>query len=224
MCNYITVPEFLDSEFYCHFASCCATSGEALSGYVEDLITTSQDLFNSFLGWDLCMQSRTDIIRGDDSHSYFTHFIPVNPTGSVDITYRRIDHYNGYYSNVGVVTGVVTNAYLVDYRDGMIRLPLGFSHNADYTVNYEAGYEVIPRDIKRAMCMMVLNLHQRLDNMQLTNPDFSMDSVRVDKTIGTQFGSSRLLKQVVVKDIRGLNDLPIIIQNVLNRYKYNSSI
>lgn len=218
--SYISVPEFIESPFYCGFVSCCAVSGAALSGTISGYIDAAISIMNSFLGRDLSMSDYTLVFRGDDSDTLFTENFPT--TGVTSFTWRDITSYRTYPStylnNSSILTGNVTDYYLADTRSGLIRVRQGLLRDYEYRLTYSAGYNPIPQDIKTATAMFVVNLAQRTDNMALANPDHTVDSLRVDK-IATTHGSAKVIKNVILKSINDLNDIPIPVRAILLRYK-----
>lgn len=229
MYNYIDEDYFIASPFYCTFPTCCSSGEVELRQEILGLIEVSQSIFDSYLGFSFCNKQCQDIFRGDDSDCFFTRSTPVIASGNVTASYRVLQRYRGsYFGNytAPVTTGVISDCYVEDDSTGLIRFPQWLRADFTYTVNYEAGYhqESLPKDIKTAMCMMVLNLAQRLDNGQLSNPDHTVDSLRVDKASSVSFGNSKLIKQVVLKKMSDFNDLPIPVLQILNRYKFSMSL
>ena len=130
----------------------------------------------------------------------------------------------GSYSNNEIVAS--NYFYIDDEESGLIRNLNGFRRDYTYTIEYTAGWDYlnIPKPIKTAIMMLVVNLSQRLDNMNLSNVDFSVGSIKVDKASSITFAQSNMIKQVVAKSIKELNDMPIPVMKILDRYKYNSSL
>lgn len=212
-CSYIDVDYFLNSPFYCALPECCVSSGFTVAQMVSGLIDVAKSSFDSYLGFCLCNNTYQQIMKGDDSLVVFTDFRPIISSGVVSINY--INKYNFASS------GIVNNFIVQDYNLGIIRNQYNFCRDNIYTISYEAGYLAIPKEIKDAMCMMVLHLAQRIDSMNVANPDFSADMLKIEKTASTSFGVGKLIKQAVVKHVRDLNDLPITVTLVLQRYKIN---
>ena len=222
--RFVTLEDFYNSPYECSIASCCNITGEARDVFIDQLLEESQIMVESYLGKEICKQTRKDVFVGDDSYSYFLRHLPIDPTGEVTIEKR---HRFGNYSGASTPTVVENNFfYLEDESIGSIRNVMGFSKSYSYAVEYTAGYELIdiPKDIKRAVMLLAINLSQRLDNMNLSNVDFSVASIKVDKASSTAFGSSGVVKQVIAKSIKELNDLPLPVIKILDRYKYNSSM
>lgn len=217
---YITVNEFKASPFFCSFPECCIPTGMTIDDVLGLVITSAQSLINSYLGWEICLLDRTDIFSGSDERSYFTEFAPVDTTNGYTMNIR---HNNMMYANPTSETLDQTTPFLrfADVRTGWFKFDRGFRYDDEYTLTYKAGYSVIPDEIKTAMYMLVLNLAQRLDNMALTNPDMTVDSINVDKSVVTNYGSARIIKNVTVKSIDELNDLPVVIKKILDRFKIN---
>ena len=216
---FITLDEFKASPFFCHMPTCCAT-GAMQDVYIETFIDLAQSTVESYMGWDICLSRRTDNVNGDNSSSMFLQYVPVSPTGSLTITYK--DHSRGLYlNNVSTIaTGIITDFYVEDYKTGLIRFPYGFRSGVNYIIDYQAGYDPIPAIIKQAMNMLVLNLAQRLDNNNFNNPDLSIDSINVNKVAVATFGSSKMVKQIVMKSMKELIDLPVPVARILDRYRY----
>lgn len=212
-CSYIDVDYFIDSPFYCALPNCCVSSGFTVAQMVSGLIDVAKSSFDSYLGFCLCNNNYQQIMSGDGSYTIFTDYRPIIPSGNISINYIKKCNF--------LSSGSVTNYIVQDYNLGIIRNQYEFCRDNLYTISYEAGYLTIPKEIKDAMCMMVLHLAQRIDSMNVTNPDFSADMLRIDKTASTSFGVGKLIKQAVVRHIRDLNDLPIPITLVLQRYKIN---
>lgn len=222
--RFVTLEDFYNSPYECSIASCCNITGEARDIFIDQLLEESQIMIESYLGKEICKQTRKDVFIGDDSYSYFLRHLPIDPTGEVTIEKR---HRYGNYSGASTPTVVESNFfYLEDESIGSIRNTMGFSKSYSYAVEYTAGYELtdIPKDIKRAVMLLAINLSQRLDNMNLSNIDFSVASIKVDKASSTAFGSSGVVKQVIAKSFKELNDLPLPVIKILDRYKYNSSM
>ncbi len=217
-CELLTLDEFKSSPFNDALVICSAPSGDARDAYIEGLIQVAQESVVSFLGWDICMQPRKDITKGDDSNTYFLDFLPVNPTGTIEINYKQIMR-NNLGSSISGLNGFITDFYLADDRTGQLRFPQGFLSGIEYMISYESGFSVIPDQIKLAVKLLVLSYGQRLDNQQLSNPDFNLAGTKVDRSIGVNFGNSGLIKQIILKNISELNDLPITVLKLLQRFK-----
>lgn len=222
--RFVTLEDFYNTPYECSIASCCNITGEARDIFIDQLLEESQIMVESYLGKEICKQTRKDVFIGDDSYSYFLRHLPLDPTGEITIEKR---HRYGNYGGVATPSEIESNYFYVeDESIGSIRNVMGFSKSYSYTVEYTAGYELtdIPRDIKRAVMLLAINLSQRLDNMNLSNVDFSVSSIKVDKASSTSFGQSGMVKQVIAKSIKELNDLPLPVMKILDRYKYNSSM
>jgi len=222
--RYVTLEEFNATPYACQIASCCTVTDEALEILKDQLLEEAQILCDSYMGKELCKQQREDVFVGDDSYSYFLRYLPLDITEDITITKRER---GGNLGGIIDPTNVTNNFFYVEDKSiGSIRNTLGFSQSYAYTITYTAGYDLleIPRDIKRAIMMLAVNLSQRLDNMNLSTSDFSVTSIKVDKASSTTFGQSGVVKQVIAKSIKELNDLPLPVMKILDRYKYNSSL
>ena len=215
---YITVEEFKNSPFYCSFPVCCI-SGTAITEdeYIDSFIDLAQAEFESYMGWEICLLERKEHFRGDGSVTIFTTYRPIDDTIPIELEEIRYS-----YSGRSVLPS--QPAYVDSPTEGIITKPTGYCRNVQYNLTYNAGYEIIPDDIKQAMCMMVLNLAQRLDNNNANNPDLSIDSININKTATANFGSSKMVKQIVMKSMKELCDLPTPVARILDRYRDNGSL
>ena len=220
---YITVDEFKTSPYFCSLPDCCIPSGGTIDDVINPLIIESKIIFDSYLGYELCILPRNDYFMGDNSRAYFTEYAPVVPESGVIIEYRNSTNYYGTPTTGSIDNTLDTRLYIADKKTGNIKFSSGFKRDYEWNVKYYAGYPDtnIPSEIKTAMCMMVLNLAQRLDNMQMTNPDFTLDRINIDKSMDISYGSGKVIKNVVVKSMKELYDIPIPIMKILDRFKIN---
>jgi len=214
---YITVQEFKDSPFYCHLPTCCVTGAITEDTYIDSFIDLAQSSFVSYMGWEICQLERKETFKGDNSPTIFTTYIPISEVEPIELEEIR-------YGYSGRTVTASQSAYLDSPKEGIITKPTYFSRDIRYNITYTAGYEIIPDEIKQAMCMMVLNLAQRLDNNNANNPDLSIDSINVNKTATATFGSSKMVKQIVMKSMRELCDLPTPVARILDRYRTNGGL
>lgn len=215
---YITADEFINSEYFCSFPTCCVPTGMSLNDLIDLTILEAQAIINSYLGWELCLLPRNDYFIGDNSRVYFTEFIPLDPTTFLSLKSNSI------YSRdiIETISSETDNKlYIADKSTGNIKNNYIFKNNKEYNLSYQAGYEIIPSEIKTALKMLIVNIAQRLDNMNLSNPDFSLDKVNIDKSMDIGFGSGKMIKNVVVKAISELSDIPIPVMKILDRFKHN---
>lgn len=228
MCNYTSKELFMASAFYNAFPACGAT-GSALEVKIEGFVEAAQAAIDAYLP-NVCERPRKETYRGDNSDTYFVQNLPIVEGTDVTIQYRqRIrNKMNSYYNNLDVyaVTGTIRNFYVEDYETGLIRSEVEFDSRFMYTFNYTSGYasDNIPNELTFAANYMVLNLAQRIDNMQLNSPDMSLDSIKVDKSVSTSYSQSKYIKQVVLRSVKDLNELPIPVMKILDKYKYDTFI
>lgn len=222
MCDLITVAEFVASSYYCSFPNCCEVSN--IGAKIQELIDQVGALFENYLGYSFCPTLQEEIFTGDDTFSKFLNVYPmiIDADNLVTISSRQV--YGG--SNISLYTStyqtIQETAFITaDKKTSLIRKQYPFFRQREYTINYTSGFTLIPKDIKVATMMMILNLAQRIDNQNINNPDFSVSGLKIDKAAAYSFGSSNLIKQVVVKNINELNGLPIPIISILNRYRIN---
>lgn len=217
--GYISVGEFIDSPYYCAFASCCGVSGDALSGTINGLIMSATYLIDNYLGRTLHPRTYKEIFQGRNQVNHFCEIIPViNVSGLV---YADISPTYTYYSNEAMtLTGTIDYLYESDLETGLLRKRNTFRKNIEYTLIYRAGYEIIPNDIKEAVKMLVLNLAQRIDTGNMANPDVNIQHFKTDTT-SFAFGNGGQIKNVIVRNFNEVNYIPIHIQGILNRYRYN---
>lgn len=216
---YITIQEFKDSPYFCSFPECCIPEGGTIDQVLTPIIFESQVLINSYLGYEVCLLPRKDYFMGDDSKVYFTQFTPIDPTAGYDLSYRSNVYLAPPYT--GTIDETDLNLYVADTTTGNLKYTRKFKRGTEYDLSYTAGYLIIPNEIKTAMYMLVLNLAQRLDNMQLQNPDFTVDKISLDKSADITYGSSRIIKNLVVRSIKDLSDMPVPIMKILDRFKIN---
>lgn len=216
---YITLQEFKDSPYFCSFPECCIPEGGTIDQVIESVIFEAQVLINSYLGYEVCLLPRKDYFIGDDSKAYFTQFTPIDPTAGYDLNYRSNIYLAPPYT--GTIDETDLNLYIADTTTGNLKYTRKFKRGTEYDLSYTAGYLIIPNEIKTAMYMLVLNLAQRLDNMQLQNPDFTVDKISLDKSADITYGSSRIIKNLVVRSIKDLSDMPVPIMKILDRFKIN---
>lgn len=219
---YITVDEFKLSPYFCHFPDCCLPTGMIIDNIITGFITEAQDLINSYLGWEICVLPREDIFTGDYQNSYFTDYSPIiAPSGNI-LEYQRIRNSGDNYYSFNVPSSLITGT--VDIRDkksGLVRFYQGFREDFEYKLSYYAGYEIIPSEIKTAMYMLILNLAQRLDTGNLSNPDISIDRIDIDKSASYNFGAGKMIKNIISRSINELSDLPLPVKKILDRFKIN---
>lgn len=218
---YITIQEFKDSPYFCSFPECCIPTGGTIDQVLAPIILESQILINSYLGYEVCLLPRKDYFIGDDSKAYFTQFVPIDTINGYSLTYRSNIYNAPPYS--GTIDQTNLNLYVADKTTGNIKYTRRFKRRTEYSLSYNAGYPntAIPNEIKTAMYMLTLNLAQRLDNMQLQNPDFTVDKITLDKSADITYGSSRIIKNLVVRSIKDLSDMPVPIMKILDRFKIN---
>jgi len=53
---------------------------------------------------------------------------------------------------------------------------------------------------------------------------YTLDSINVNKTATATFGSSKMVKQIVMKSMRELCDLPTPVARILDRYRTNGGL
>lgn len=225
MCVYISVEEYFNSPFNNAFANCAMITGAVLSGIISGLIDVAQSLVDNYIGREFCPKDYEEIFRGDDSYTYFTD--NKNILGISGITFLDI---NSGFNNI---TGTIDSSFykISDSKSGLIRITRnfsnglyhlngqGFSRNHEYSVIYRAGYETIPSDIKTAMCILVTSLSLAIDTSQISIPDGgTIDSIKLDK-MGATYGSGRLNKTIIMRDMNDTNNLPVTVFQILNRYK-----
>lgn len=222
--GYITVPQFTGSVYYGGLSIPCSLSG-AVGTYVQELIDMATSLIDNYLGYSLWSQSRKETFRGNGIEQKYLSYFPVNSITSV--TYQRVreNYYgNGYYSQpISVTSGVVNSFYLIDENTGLVEIDGGFMNNYRYTVNYVAGRTTIPDDIKTVTKILVAQISLQIDTGNMANADLSYDNVKMD-SVSFSFGGSKIIKNMVIKDVNDLQALPATVYPILNRYKYSSLV
>lgn len=215
---YITLQEFKDSPFYCAFASCCTATQPEIDAQITGLILSCQSIIDNYINTTLEETERRDIFEGDNDTSYFLEHIPVLSTPTPTIAYKKLIE-EFYESTAPAVTGTITDFEIEDNKTGLIRSNILFKKRYIYTIDYTSGYTVIPEDMKQAMYMFVLNMSQRIDFNNMSNPDVTVDRISIDKIQSTSFGNAKNVKNVVVKNILDLNSIPIHVLSIINKYK-----
>ena len=214
---YVTIQEFKDSPFFCQFPTCCISGSIDLDTYIEAFIDLTKAEFDSYLGWEICLLDRKESFRGEGDNIIFTTYTPIDE--ETEITLNEI-----YYTESGKQLKECGKAFVETPEIGSIVKPSSFSSTKRYQIEYKAGFDPIPDDIKQAFNMMILNLAQRLDNNNANNPDLSIDSINISKTATANFGSSKMVKQVVMKSMRELCDLPVPVARILDRYRMSGGL
>jgi len=215
---YITLQEFKDSPYYCAFASCCTATQPEIDAMITGLILSCQSIVDNYINTTLEVKTRKDIFEGDNDTSYFVEHIPVLADPIPTISYKKL--VEEFYENTAqAVVGNITDFEIEDDTTGLIRSNILFKRRYIYTVNYSSGFEIIPKDMKQAMYMFVLNMSQRVDFNNMSNPDITVDRISIDKIQSTSFGNAKNVKNVVVKNILDLNSIPIHVLAIINKYK-----
>jgi len=229
--GFITVSDFQNSAYYCAFPSECCT-GTIESDIINELIFMASDMIANYCGRDFNIRQYEDNFLGKGINSHHLRMMPLS--GIVEIGYRskrELRGERGYgtlYAN-GVaslpLTGLITDYYIVNPDTSFIEIPNGFYKNYRYRVSYMAGYEFdeIPTAVKTATKIMVSQLASMIDTGNLVNVNLNYETMKLDKTSMT-FGNSRFITNLVLKDVKDFGFLPIMVQNLLSRYKYSKNM
>lgn len=222
---YLTYDEMYNSSYFCALQqACCVTGAAELSGKVQELMDVAYSLINNYMGRSLCVNTYVDRFRGNGTNVVWTNHVPV--TAITGFTYRTVMQscYIGDYSeNIPVTSGNVLGTYLVDDTTGLIESLHPFSKRYRFEIRYQAGYTEIPEDIKTAMKILTTHLSQQIDSGNIANPDFSIEGVKSD-TAGFTFGGSKMIKNIVVRTLADLSNLPITVFKILDKYKYSKGL
>lgn len=221
---YLTPAEFEASSYICAWQTPCCLSGTALSGLVSEMLDVAYSLINNYIGRSLCVEQHVDRFRGKDDYTAFLRYTPVLAITGFTYQYIQRTAFSGSYdTNFPTASGTVLGAGLVDDRTGLVESMQPFRSNTRFTVRYVAGYEIIPDDIKTAMKILTAHLSQQIDSGNLANPDFSVEIVKAD-TGGFTFGGSKMIKNIVVRTLADLSNLPITVFKILDKYKYSKGL
>lgn len=221
----LSYDELYNSSFFCAIqTACCVTGAAELSGKIELLLDEAASLIKNYLGRDLCVNRYTDKFRGNNRNVFWTRYFPL--TGIVSFNYQSVMQSNmcdNFPTQMAVASGNVNGYYLIDDRTGQIEVLNKLSDRQRFTIIYDAGYEIIPDDIKTAMKILTAHLSAQIDSGNLANPDFSIESVKVD-TGGFTFGGSKMIKNIVVRSLSELSNLPITVFKILDKYKASKGL
>lgn len=229
MCTYISVSEYLNSAYAGALGNCDNVTGSLLTDFVSGLIDVAQSLVDNYIGRTFCPQTYEEIFTGDDSTTYFTD--NKNILGISGITFLDVRNYASFNSN-NVLTGTLNPTdykisdsklglirMLSNYNNGLLHMRRGFSRDYEYSLIYRAGYETIPNDVKTAMYILVTSLSLAIDTGQISIPDGgTVDLLKLDK-MSANYGNGKLNKTVLLRDMNELNNLPVTVYQILNRYK-----
>lgn len=226
MCNYLTSNEFLNDAYYKTLANCANVSGSALTSYIDSLLVNAKAMIDNYLGRDLCEQTyEEELSIHEDSHIAFASYLPIVAVSG--LTYDYIGQYDiGYNSsNYSASSGVVTN-YKVNNKTGEIKLKFGqrFYSDNDYTLTYVAGYAsgAVPEDIKTATKILVAHISQQIDTGQIAVAEGgTLERVKVENDVTAGYGVGKVNKNVIVTNMNDLNNIPVTVFQLLNRYRYS---
>lgn len=199
---YVSYSEFITSPYGQDYIP---ASGEFFetSGQVEEFLTYISELIDLYCQRSFDLASRTQVFQGHCDDVLFLDNIPA--TGITSISY--IDMF-------GTASGVLSSS---DYRlfttTGKVKFNDALSDSYQYTIDYQAGYSVIPSPIKQAAMMLANTYLQSIDNGAVA---FAEGGANV------QFRFSKFQEQYA--DPRHKNPsyndgIPVTVQAILRRYR-----
>lgn len=173
----------------------------ASSGEINEFLQDISSLVDTFCGrsFDVARYTQQyDSRRGD---SLFVDIIPV--TGIIQVKYEYI----------GGSSGLITPSnYFLFPGVGRVKFNTKLDQDVIYTVTYDAGYSVVPDQIKLATKMWANIVAQSIDNNAVAVPDGGAV---------TQFRFNKFWEAYVDPRQRQTQDnIPPTVYAILSRFRY----
>lgn len=208
---YITAQDFLNSPYGAEFAP---TSGSIfktdnnLDLFLEDISA----LIDLYCGRSFNVVDYVEEFSGLDSDVFFVNQIPLKKISSIEYE---------YFGTSGIV---LPDCYMIN-KSGRVKLLdkfgafskisyYGLYRDYNYTINYTAGYDVIPEPIRLASLMLANTYAKSIDDGAVGIADGGSVVSFKFGTFAEQYTDPRQ------KNTGYKEGIPVTVMAILNRYKY----